>query len=463
MVGRRAWRFIVAGLFAGGVGAGCGNSAPGSSLEDPPPGPQVIDVEEDAPDTGSVIGEDTSRPGEQTDPVTPPEEPGTGGPIEDPEPEPELPPEEPDPLPDPAECESMPQVTPEALGAWRFMGTMWEEYERASPITCDAPASDGAGNVVLPLRWSSGGQDIYLGTRTSSDLSGTTEATFTPTSQSGGVLGFSTPREGGLPWMTYLDTTTLEFTRFPAEAAQVVTTVEDPTGGLRALLADGTLKAYSATGEVRWSVPVAMSAPLKALAVDARGQTLMLAAGDTRFGASTVEGLWVDSSGQPGLPFLALAQAPAGFYELEPRADGGLFLSVFTVSKSWVATFKSLRRASSPAPAWLAQDAQPWRPLLRLPDGTGYLRYSVSGGSNWNCRHEVELIAPSGRSCAEFQLPAQDLVEQSCGALKLAKDGTVTETLRSRSRTDGYYDSEGNRHSINSTACRARWWPALLQ
>ncbi|WP_148282215.1 hypothetical protein [Corallococcus coralloides] len=426
-------------------------------MEEPVPGPRVVDV--DVPDEAPVTGEELPPP-EQPDPGNLPEEPDTGGPVEDPDPG-TSPEEEPDPLPDPAECESMPQVTPEALGAWRFMGTMWEEYgQYSSPITCDEPVPDGAGSVVLPLRWSGGAQDLYVGTQDGWNLSGS-GTTFTPTSQSGGVLGFSTPADGGLPWMTYLDTTSLEFTTLPAETARVVMTAEDPTGGLRAFLADGTLKAYSATGELRWSLAVSLSAPLKAMGVDAQGQTLLLAAGDTRFGASAVEGVWVDVAGQPGLPFLALGQAPAGTYELVPRAQEGLFLGVTGSAKSWAAAFKSMQRSSRAVPAWLAQDVG--RPLLRLPDGTGYLRYSVSGGSNWDCLHAVELIAPSGQSCAQFQLPSQGAPEQVCGPLKLARDGTVTETLYSRSRSDGYYDSEGNRHTRNSSACRVRWWPALIQ
>ncbi|WP_375757502.1 hypothetical protein [Corallococcus exercitus] len=403
----------------------------------------MIDVQDDAPDTGSVIGEDTSPPKEEPDTGTPPEEPDTGGPVE--QADAELPPEEPDPLPDPAECGSMPTLPPEALGAW---DSVMDPAQREFP--CGATLSDGAGRGVS-LRYYPPNVSVWvLGKDNYSGGVNFEASHFQPTSQVNGILGFSTPTGGGLPWMTYVDTSNDQLIHHPAEPAQVVMTAVDPTGGLRALLADGTLKAYSATGQVRWTVPVALSAPVKALGVDAQGHTLVLAAGNTRFGPSTAEGLWVDSAGQPGAPFLALAPAPGGTasYELMPQAKKGLFLAIReNGTQRWAAAFKPLRPAASVAPTWLALEAQ--HALLRLPGGKGYLR--VSPG----CNRQGQFITASGQTCGTFSIPA---TYGACGPLSVATDGTLFEALPPQDNAYHYPDG----YELE-TVCRARWWPALIQ
>ncbi|WP_375757501.1 hypothetical protein [Corallococcus exercitus] len=400
-------------------------------------------MDDDVPDTGSVIGEDTSPP-EEPDTGNPPEEPDAGGPLE--QEVPELPPEEPDPIPRPAECGYMPTVSPEALGAWDY------EFDPAQlNALCGVPVSDGAGRGVMVRLYDQSINVWVIGKDHSTFMSLSFAASnFQPTSQSNGVLGFSTPLGGGMPWLTYLDTTNGQFTHHPPETAPVVRTAVDPTGGLRALLADGTLKAYSATGEVRWSVPVSMSALTRALGVDAQGRTLLLAAGTTRFGTSTVEGLWVDSSGQPGAPFLAMAPAPGpdAIYEFVPQAKQGLFLAIWEHgNKRWAAAFKSLRPASSTLPTWLARGAPD--NLLRLPDGRGYLR--VAQG----CSLGAQFITASGMACGTFAFPGSST---ECGPLSLDADGTVVEALPS---------SENHYHTPDGTEseriCRIRWWPGLIQ
>ncbi|MHA7629097.1 hypothetical protein [Corallococcus sp. M7] len=403
-------------------------------MEEPVPGPQVVDVEvpDEAPVTGEVL--------------PPPEEPDTGDPVNEPEPEPEpgMPPEEPDPLPYPWECESMPTVSPEALETW---GGVLDPAQTEFP--CGATLSDGAGRGVS-LRYYPPNVSVWvLGKDNYSGGVNFEASDFQPTSQVNGILGFSTPTAGGLPWMTYVDTSNDQIIHHPAETAQVVMTAVDPKGGLRALLADGTLKAYSATGYVRWSVPVALSASIKALGVDAQGHTLLLAVGTTRFGPSTAEGLWVDGAGQPGAPFLALAPAPGGraTYELMPQATKGLFLSIWeSGTRRWAAAFKPLRPASSNIPAWLAQDAQ--HSLLRLPGGKGYLRISPG------CSRQARFITASGQACSTFDVPA---AYSACGALSVAADGTLFESLPPQ--TNGYHYPDGYQYEL---VCHARWWPGLI-
>jgi hypothetical protein len=397
MAESRKWVFIAAGMLVGGAGVGCEASEPGDSNEQSPLRTHADDVAFQ-----------------------------------------------------PESCADLPTVSQQALEAWSFDfdPDTWE-------YKCGASVPDGAGGAVMVRGVDSSYGSLALFTF-GKDHGGSgvslNASNFTPSSQSGGVLGFTTPVGGGQPWLTYLDTASLQFIHHPPETAQVVLTAADPAGGLRAFLADGTLKAYSATGSALWSVPVGLSAPPSALGVDAQGHTLVLAAGTTRFGASTAEGVWVDASGQPNPPFLALTSAPgsAASYALTPQAQQGLFLSIKEGGlKNWAAAFASLEPSSVPAPAWLVHAAQ--RNLFRLPSGKGYLRVTQ------NCFPQGEILTASGLTCSTFNFPS--IAGPGCGPLSLGKDGTVVESLpsiqhRYGSREEGYY---------TETVCRVRWWPRLLQ
>jgi hypothetical protein len=248
----------------------------------------------------------------------------------------------------------------------------------------------------------------------------------------------------------------------PSEPAELLLTAVDPQGGLRAVLADGTLKAYTAIGETRWTLPVSLSAPVNVLGVDARGHTLLLAVGDTRFGPATAEGLWVDDAGQPGQPFLALAQVPGGSHELMPQATEGLFLAVnHGGGRTWAAAFESLKPEGHPAPAWLSQEAE--RPLLRLPGGKGYFRPSADPASGSVCQRQAELIGPTGASCGTLHFPPPVMEGSLCEPLKLGADGTVVEPLGAK-----YWGSPGREGPDDPQQefglhCMVRSWPRLLQ
>ncbi|MBN8468713.1 hypothetical protein JYJ95_19555 [Corallococcus exiguus] len=432
MVGRRAWRFIVAGLFVGGAGAGCGNSATGRSLADAPEPPREVDI--GVPDPGGVTGEDTPKP-DPVDPGKPPEQQPHDAGVP-PEQDAGTPPEQPDPV----ACEGVPNISQQQLAAFEA----WS-HGGDREISCFATAPDGAGGALV-LRGN--GVTFQIATRSGGSLFWYSVNDFVATAQPGGMLGITDPIQDVPQWLLFVDGPTGHARQQQNEAAEIVMTSVDPTGGLRAVLADGTLKAYSVQGETRWSLPVSLSAPLSAVGVDARGHTLVLAVGDTRFGPSTVEGLWVDSEGQPGQPFLALAQAPAGSYELMPQVNNGLFLAVNQGARTWAAAFESLRPEGSPAPEWLARGAE--RPLLRLPGGKGYFRPSATSTGNWVCERRAELISPTGSSCGTFQFPSTPEKGLGCQQLMLGADGTVVEPVDS-----GYEDGQ--------VYCSVRYWPRLLQ
>ncbi|AFE04439.1 hook length control protein FliK [Corallococcus coralloides DSM 2259] len=438
MVGRRGWRFIVAGLFVGGVGAGCGNSAPGRSVVEPPERPQEVDT--GVPDPGGVTGDDTPKP-DPVDPGNPPEQQHDAG--VPPEQDAGTPPEQ----PDPAACEGVPSISPQQLAAFE----LWS-HRGDREISCFATAPDGAGGALV-LRGN--GVTFQIATRSGGSLFWYSVNDFSATAQPGGMLGITDPIQDVPQWLLFVDGPTGYARQQPNEAAEIVMTSVDPTGGLRAVLADGTLKAYSVHGETRWSLPVSLSVPLSAVGVDARGHTLVLAVGDTRFGPSTVEGLWVDSDGQPGQPFLALAQAPAGSYELMPQVNEGLFLAVNHGARTWAAAFQSLQPEASPAPEWLARGAE--RPLQLLPGGKGYFRPSATDTGNWSCERQAELLSPTGASCGTLPFLSSPKGDWSpCKHLMLGADGTVVEPV-------GWIEPEWADREGHPVYCSVRYWPRLLQ
>ncbi|MGE6759030.1 hypothetical protein ACQKGO_13505 [Corallococcus interemptor] len=259
-------------------------------------------------------------------------------------------------------------------------------------------------------------------------------------------------------WVTFLDIAQRQIIQHPRQPeGALLHSAVNPTGGMHEVLADGTLNAYGATGELRWSLSVAslLNGPVGALGVNTEGHALLLSAGAPSEGAVSVEGVWVDSSGQPGTPFLALTldQAPGGEsrYALAPLLEGGLVLGVENAfGKQWVAAFDGLQAASSPLPSWL--DGGDGRRFELLPGGKGYLRWSQVTAEGQGCQNEAQLIAASGESCGKVILPAMD-AQEACGKISMGGDGTVLNELNPR-----WMDVE---KPFNY--CRIRWWPALFR
>ncbi|MBN8231326.1 hypothetical protein JYK02_27810 [Corallococcus macrosporus] len=403
-----------------------------------------------APDPGSVTGEEAPKPAPVETGNPSEQQPEVVVPSEQ-EPPPTPPPQE---QPDPTACEGVPSVSQQQLAAFEAWSHQGDKY-----VSCSASAPDGVGGALV-LRGN--GVTFEIATRSGSSLTWYNVNDFVATAQPGGMLGITDPIQDVPQWLLFVDGPTSYARQQPNEAAEIVLTSVDPAGGLRAVLADGTLKAYDVRGETRWILPVSLSAPLSAVGVDARGNTLVLAAGDTQFGPSTVEGLWVDGDGQPGQSFLALAQAPSGSYELMPQAKEGLFLAVNHGARTWAAAFESLKPEAGPAPEWLARGAE--RPLLRLPGGKGYFRPSVTQVGYSICERQAELVSPTGSSCGTLPFPTtSDDASYFCEHLMLGADGTVVEPLSSK-----YMGSPGNPGPDDPQPewglhCKVRYWPRLLQ
>ncbi|RKH71005.1 hypothetical protein D7X55_08865 [Corallococcus sp. AB049A] len=434
-----AWntrRWVVGvGLLLGGLGTGCGTSdARGEGA------PEVV-APEPAVDEGPAGGGAVTE--EPADPVIPPEQP-----VEN-----EPPPPPPDP--GPSACERLPQPSPAVLATWRY-------WERTTPTdgTCQGAAADGRGDIIM-LTDNAISTRMYfavLPSVTTYDWEGSIDEAYRMdlNGQPQGFLGHARD-VWDFTWVTFLDISQRRIIQHPRPPSVSLHSAVNPAGGMHEVLADGTLHAYGATGELRWSLSVAslLNGPVSALGVNTEGHALLLSAGAPAEGAVSVEGVWVDSSGQPGTPFLALTleQAPdvESRYTFAPLLQGGLVLGVEnTFGKKWVAAFEGLQAASSPLPSWL--DGGDGRRFELLPGGKGYLRWSQVTAGNQGCQHEARLIAASGESCGKVVLPAMD-AQEGCGKISMGGDGTVVNVLSSR-----WMDVEKP-----FTYCRVRWWPALFR
>ena len=428
MAWNRGQWFIGVGVLAGWLGAGCETSdmqhVPGQ--ETAPPG---LAADDGLPSVGAA---DTPV---QADPGTQPEQPRE-----------DVPAPSGSSLPG---CEAVPLIQPADLVAWKSMtrSTSTRGY-------CGDAAADGAGNILLtatPANDMSMSFVVQAPDGSSWDGAIPNVNTMSASSQAQGFLGRSFHPLESTTWLTFIDSVNRRVIVHSEEPLGQPWGAVNPAGGLHEIHEDGTLKAYSGTGQLRWSTSLAplLSGPVSALGVNTEGHTLVLSVG-----GAAVEGVWVDSSGQPGTPFLALTlENPAPFtrYGLAPLVQGGLVLSAENHSgRSWIAAFDSLQASSGPVPAWLG--AGDGRPFDLLPGGKGYIRWERVNGSTSACQYEAQLTAPSGESCGTVRLPGMDTGD-SCGFLSMGRDGTVVENLPPE-------DISGDRPYQK---CRARWWPALFR
>ncbi|MBN8470723.1 hypothetical protein JYJ95_29815 [Corallococcus exiguus] len=366
------------------------------------------------------------------------------------------------PLPEPPpldpECAAMPPVMPEAPGQWREYTKSGDDY-----LQCGPSVSDGMGSVVfsdyrtgqssaMNLRmwfWGEGSpaslesRDVFLPTNR-----------FLAFGQSRGFLNFDSASRDSV---TYLDSQTGEITHHPLDQdGSFVKAASDPNGGARGLLIDGTLKAYGPTGELLWSASTPMTGHVRAMGVDARGHTLIIMADGYGTETAKAQGLWVDASGQPGTPFLALMQAPTGyaaFYDFVPQVKEGLFLLATNSNgpRTWTA-FAPLEPQGRQVPAWLANEPLGMMRLWRLEGGRGYIRWHIRSP----CQSELEFLTPSGKSCGTTRIPQNPKLPGYCGMLSRGSDGTVIETF------PVFGETLPNSDFVYRVTCTFRWWPALF-
>jgi hypothetical protein len=320
--------------------------------------------------------------------------------------------------------------------------------------SCGEATSDGLGNLIVLAHHDFFGHETLATVLTSEGTRLNTYKghRFRPIGQRSGFIGSNTISYSP-HWLTALSHTGALIKETPPDTGDSPWQVEDPTGGL-VLFARGALTAYDATGNIRWSTPVPLGGSLRTIGVDRQGQTLVLADGDSRFGAGTLEGHWIDHSGQLSAPFFAL-QRPAGNVALvlSPQVGSGLFLTTryFVSGKrkgSWTAAFASLQPASSPPPEWLTN--RPDTTLRMAHGGKGYAVVPVLNDSAEGCTIDIEVVSPSGESCGKVHFP---LTSAACNrnGLWVGHDGTVIQS------------APGTCDEVGHCSCSWKWWPGFFR
>ena len=222
---------------------------------------------------------------------------------------------------------------------------------------------------------------------------------------------------------------------------------------------------FDAGGAVRWAPrDLAMDSAIFGLGVDLNGRMLVIQDGYAQC-AGCILAQWFDGDGTPltgSFTLLAgFAAGPATRFETAPLIGGGLAVrrmdadrpgQAQRVRSQWLVTVESGNEAVHAAPGWMTT-----RPDTNLALARGRSAYAVlpNGGFGQPCTQTVELVSPSGNSCASWTLAlARD---RSCDTLevRLGLDGTILQRLP--------FELESDRDGSGRTkTCTLRFWPAAL-
>jgi len=243
------------------------------------------------------------------------------------------------------------------------------------------------------------------------------------------------------PMLHAYDTSGRDVAHRPLELGDVALVREDPLGGMvvERINHPSFVESYDEQLNLRWRVQVPDQGWYD-MAVDRAGRTLVLLVGNMQTARNTVDGIWIDRSGNAS----ALFRVAGPFSEfpsqvsLTPRVGSGLFIKN---GAQWVGQIDSGSTAPmAPAPSWLQARADTLLHMVR--GGTGY---AVFPSGNSSCPQAVEVVAPSGASCGAATFAPQ---ATSCRFthVRVGYDGTVSLGF-----------SEGGK-----TQCTWEWWPGFL-
>jgi len=184
--------------------------------------------------------------------------------------------------------------------------------------------------------------------------------------------------------------------------------------------------------------------------VDRLGNTLVLIAEDA---VSEVTAQWVDHDGHAGPRFTPAVDFGGDPFNsplvLTPRVGDGLFLQERSPQRpGWLAQFDSLATAAQPPPSWLSS-----RPLGEgvhmARGGRAYAFFAFRTPSA--CAQQVEIIAPSGKSCGTAVLPIAGCTSGTAPAtINVGYDGTVIQPVDRQPNSDG------------TVTCTWQSWPGFL-
>ena len=218
-----------------------------------------------------------------------------------------------------------------------------------------------------------------------------------------------------------------------------------------------TLLAYGADGQQRWAteLPPSMLSTTHVLGVDLEGRTLVELPSE---GGGPL--LWVDESGDLGVPF-ELATGSGSFLSgVFPRVEGGFFLLQrsldYPYTPHWAGQLASGETTPEPAPDWLRLPSAVSPPnwFRALPGRDGYA-FVVDPAT-------LEVRSVDGEVCGHVSLVPVDGRIRNLDIGELGADGTLV--LTGLSCGNSAMLSTAQLESAGVPVCRCAWqyWPALL-
>lgn len=327
-------------------------------------------------------------------------------------------------------------------------------------VVCRPGVVAGSGTLALPrddLKDEMVAGTTILFARPSGELLGPPTGGQGPIALSEQLDGFVAQHfpPGTPSWLSVFDSAGRESGVTPP--TYVSSMVEDPTGGVvvvQSSTPSSLLQSYDAQLQLRWSRALPTGAG-PALRVDRAGNTLVLWNG--LFGSGTIGAFWVDHRGGGADTAFELVKPgePRDLVATE-RVGGGLFLASGGVWRWQLDTLSTVR---VPAPAWLAGgDGFPPR-LVRemhmVHGGRGYAILPKNPGEAGPCAQEIEVVAPSGKSCGVNVFRA---AAGACRplAIRVGYDGTVVQQVPSTGEKACSDDAA-------QCSCMWHWWPGFYR
>jgi len=197
-------------------------------------------------------------------------------------------------------------------------------------------------------------------------------------------------------------------------------------------------------------------APVFGLGADLDFRILVIQPGDC---SGCIAGQWFDGDRNTmGGSFTLLTgfvPGPSTWFETAPLIGGGLAIRRVDgpdqpYRSAWLVTVGSGSMSPQPAPDWLAS-----RPNTNLALARGGKAYAIlpNGAANSACTQRLELVSPSGNTCAHWDL---DIASGNCATseLHLGMDGTILQ----------HTPTELERNPFGRPqSCTLRYWPDALR
>jgi len=238
---------------------------------------------------------------------------------------------------------------------------------------------------------------------------------------------------------------------------QFITAAVNPVGGAvtaEILSSAGSdVVSWDEAGNRRWTVHTTME--VGSVGVDRIGATLVINDSSNR------RAFWIDPSGVARAEFVFGSEAT----QLVPRVGDGFFVydhvpalvtPVLPAGEmgTALAQIDSYATETKAPPAWLA--ARPHKGLHMVHGGEGYA-FIDPAGDVAPCGQQIEVLAPSGKSCGTASFSIADGACRT-GGLTVGYDGTVIQQLPAAMERVTETAPGFSEH-----ACTWRYWPGFFR